>query len=149
MENRHIVTVNIFMVNAENLDETVNYLAERAQEIRQAALERAQREVVEPAEPVEPEEDNDVSSSSNSDSDGWGTEFEELVCEVHRVHKVLNSKQIIKAEKWYAKVRAEEEYDKVKKEVEQLEEECEQKQKYMIKHCEEIMAMKKRKTIKT
>ena len=99
-KNRHIVNMNIFMVNVEKPDKTVNYIAERAKEIGRAALEHAQREAAK-AEAKEPEEDNDIGSSSDDDSsdsesesnsDGWGTEFEELVCKAHQVCKLLDSK---------------------------------------------------------
>ena len=137
-KNRHIINLNIFVVNVENPDETVNYLAERAQEISRAVLERAQREVVEPEEEDDISSSSDDESSSGSDSDGWGTEFEELVYEAEQARNHMYELRTYAAEKQKAFLDAKEEAEKAEKEMKEAEEEFKHKSDYAVKCCEEI-----------
>ena len=154
MEKRHIVTVNIFVVNTENPDETVNYLAERAEEIGKSALERAQREE---SEVEQASKDDDSSSSSSeddessesSDDEGWDTEQEALVCDAEQARKRMHELTTYAGEKLKAFLDAKEELEKAEREKKEGEEEFRQKSEYAVKRCEEIkqekIAKKKRK----
>ena len=124
-----MTTINIFIVSTEKPEEVAKDIEEHREEITKAAEEAL-------AVRAEAEEEED---------DGWDTEQEDLLLagELARCH--MEEARLWAAEKELASIRAQEEAEEAKKEVEEAENNYKWQSEELFNHFEEL-DKKKRKT---
>ena len=110
-KKRHIVNVNILVMNAENGEELAKYLKEHSEKIARVSLEDVLREEAEEAVPAaapQEEEEND-----------WDTECEDLVLEGELALRQMNEAREQAVEKEAAAAKAAVEAEQAEKEAEE------------------------------